>query len=453
MSPGIISLLGSINNGTGAGSDVSVSTQRLTVADGASVSSSVFSFVTGAGALPPGVGTGEGGNLTVNAADSITIVGMNPSPFNPSPSILGTFTLGPGNAGDTTVNTQRLTVLEGGQVNTGTLASGNAGRLFINASESVLVKGRAANGLPAQIASNTLVLNEATRNTFFLPPQPTGNTGEVTIKSRQITLSDGGRIGVQHIGSGNAGELSIEADSVLLNNQGAIIAETASGEGGNLDLTVKGILQLRNQSLISTESRGLGNGGNIRINAQFLITSPFENSDIIANAFDGNGGNITINTQGIFGFASRETVTPYSDITASSQQGINGVVEINSPEVDPSQSLVELPAAVPPPAEIAQGCRPGQSLGGSSFTHVGRGGLPLGPGRSLTPHTVWQDLRPHDQRPLNSVQAHQKSPIAKTDQSPSQIVEARGWQQDSQGRIYLTAPTVSTHMHQGSNCG
>ncbi|MGR3277015.1 two-partner secretion domain-containing protein [Acaryochloris marina NIES-2412] len=453
LAPDLLSFLGSITNGTGKGGDVSVFTQNLTVKDGGSLSSAVFSSAINSGPVPPNIGEGNGGNLTIDAA-TVNVIGINNSPFNPSPSILGTFTLGPGNAGNTTINTRQLTVLEGGQVNTGTLASGNAGRLLINASDSVLVKGRASNGLPAQIASNTLVLNEATRNAFFLPPQPTGNTGEVTIKARHITLSDGGRIGVQHIGSGNAGELSIQADSVLLNNQGAIIAETASGEGGNLDLTVKDILQLRNNSLISTESEGLGNGGNININTQFLITSPFENSDIIANAFDGDGGNITISTQGIFGFASRETVTPFSDITASSQQGISGVVEINSPEVDPSQSLVELPVVVHSPTDIAQGCRPGQTIGGSSFTHIGRGGLPSGPSRYLTPHTVWQDLRPHQQIRVSAVGNPQNtSVVVKTHQSLPQIIEAKGWAQDSQGRIHLTATSAQTHIPSGSNCG
>lgn len=450
LAPDLISFLGSITNGTGKGGDVSVLTHNLTVKDGGSLSSAVFSSAINSGPVPPNIGEGNGGNLTIDAA-TVNVIGINNSPFNPSPSILGTFTLGPGNAGNTTINTQQLTVLEGGQVNTGTLASGNAGRLLINASEAVLVKGRASNGLPAQIASNTLVLNEATRNAFFLPPQPTGNTGEVTIKARRMTLSDGGRIGVQHIGSGNAGELSIQADSVVLNNQGAIIAETASGEGGNLDLTVTDILQLRNNSLISTESEGLGNGGNININTQFLITSPFENSDIIANAFEGDGGNITINTAGIFGFASRETVTPFSDITASSQQGISGVVEINSPEVDPSQSLAELPAVVHSPADIAQGCRPGQTLGGSSFTHIGRGGLPSEPSRYLTPHTVWQDLRL--QIRVSGVGNPQNNSAAvKTQPSFPQIIEAKGWAQDAQGRIHLTAATAQTHVPNGSNC-
>ncbi|WP_261890688.1 two-partner secretion domain-containing protein [Acaryochloris marina] len=141
LAPDFISFLGSITNGTGKGGDVSILTQNLTVEDGGSLSSAVFSSSINSGPLPPNIGEGNGGNLTIDAA-KVNVIGINNSPFNPSPSILGTFTLGPGNAGNTTINTQHLKVLEGGQINTGTLASGNAGRLFINATKSVLYSRR-----------------------------------------------------------------------------------------------------------------------------------------------------------------------------------------------------------------------------------------------------------------------------------------------------------------------
>jgi large exoprotein involved in heme utilization and adhesion len=53
---------------------------------------------------------------------------------------------------------------------------------------------------------------------------------------------------------------------------------------------------LRQNSLINATAGGTGNGGNITINAP--VIAGFENSDIIANAVQGNGGNITITTQG-----------------------------------------------------------------------------------------------------------------------------------------------------------
>ncbi|MEO1373885.1 MAG: hypothetical protein AAFW70_06115 [Cyanobacteria bacterium J06635_10] len=58
-----------------------------------------------------------------------------------------------------------------------------------------------------------------------------------------------------------------------------------------------------------------------------------ENSDINANAFQGNGGNIAIAkrmlcrliaTPGLFGISFRDETTDFSDITASSEFGIDG---------------------------------------------------------------------------------------------------------------------------------
>ena len=70
-----------------------------------------------------------------------------------------------------------------------------------------------------------------------------------------------------------------------------------------------------------------------------------ENSDIIANAVRGDGGNIQINTQGILGTALRESLTPESDITASSQFGVSGVTEITSVQVDPGSGIMALSEA------------------------------------------------------------------------------------------------------------
>src|SRR3712207_8808007 len=39
-----------------------------------------------------------------------------------------------------------------------------------------------------------------------------------------------------------------------------------------------------------------GDGGNININADFVVAVPKEDSDITANAFNGRGGNINITT-------------------------------------------------------------------------------------------------------------------------------------------------------------
>jgi large exoprotein involved in heme utilization and adhesion len=134
---------------------------------------------------------------------------------------------------------------------------------------------------------------------------------------------------------------------------------------------------MRNGSVISATAGGTGDGGNITINAP--VIAGFENSDIIANAFQGNGGNIQITTQGIFGLEFRPQLTPENDITASSQFGVNGTVEINEFSLDPDTGIVELPAGLADTSDqIAQGCA---TDGDSSFVATDAVGFRLVPMR------------------------------------------------------------------------
>lgn len=64
----------------------------------------------------------------------------------------------------------------------------------------------------------------------------------------------------------------------------------------------------------------------------------------------GAGGNIQIATRGLF-------LSRNSRITASSNFGVNGVVDMKSPEVDPSSGVVILPEEVVDVSGlVAQGC-------------------------------------------------------------------------------------------------
>jgi len=84
---------------------------------------------------------------------------------------------------------------------------------------------------------------------------------------------------------------------------------------------------------------GTGNGGNIMLNPQFIV---MDNGKIIAQAVQGHGGNIDIETSGIYKFPP-ESASP---IDASSQFGISGEVDIESPDVDFSGQLLILSADV-----------------------------------------------------------------------------------------------------------
>ncbi|MGL5807624.1 MAG: hypothetical protein ACRC11_19690, partial [Xenococcaceae cyanobacterium] len=224
-------------------------------------------------------------------------------------------------------------VRDGGQVTSSTMAIGNAGQLNVRADE-IFVTGTAANGMPAQISSNAILSDPSIAHTYFLPPFPTGNTGKLTIDTDRLTVTDRGEISVQHQGTGNAGTLQISADSIALNRQGSITASTKSGKGGDINLDVNKLLLLHDRSQITAEAGGSGNGGNITIEA--LVIEAQKNSDIVANAFEGKGGNIGIATQAIFGIEFRQELTLESDINASSELGMDGIVKLNQLDIDPS---------------------------------------------------------------------------------------------------------------------
>jgi large exoprotein involved in heme utilization and adhesion len=189
-------------------------------------------------------------------------------------------------------------------------------------------------------------------------------------------------------------------------------------------------LILRRDSNITATADGTGNGGNITINAP--IMAGFENSDIIANAVRGRGGNIQITTQGIFGLQFRPQRTPNNDITASSQFGVSGIVQISTPSIDPDSGLVVLIADFADPTQqIAAGCAEDD---GSSFIATGRGGIPVNPTQDVRSDRTWKDLRPL----TTSAATVQPTPV---------LVEATKWDRDRNGKIQLIAelsPKVGT---------
>ncbi len=176
---------------------------------------------------------------------------------------------------------------------------------------------------------------------------------------------------------------------------------------------------------------GTGDGGNISISAPVILG--LGNSDIIANAVQGRGGNIDITTQGIFGLKYRDRLTPESDITASSQFGINGTVQITNPGVDPNSGLIQLPSdLIDKSQQVTQGCSANQ---GSSFVVTGRGGLPQNPLEEIHGDRVWTDLR----IPMQSnTQSAVTSPPA-TSMPASVLVEATTWRRDANGNVELIA--------------
>ncbi|WP_236618877.1 CHAT domain-containing protein [Acaryochloris sp. CCMEE 5410] len=301
-------------------------------------------------------------------------------------------TVAGGNAdgGNIELTTGHLTIRYGSQILASTTADsvGNGGVVQVNANQGILITGSS----PVSSGIFASALGE-------------GDAGDVEIVTPALMVSNGAQISVSSA-MGAAGRLFIEANTVVLDNAG-LLAEAVEGNLANIELSVRDSLQLLNGSRISTvasgdadggnifiggtdtqllrfltlqggsiisaeNSGGFGNGGSIDIAAQFIIAFPSELNRIIANAFEGDGGDIDIFTNAIFG-------PQFLEISASSQLGLNGEINIETIATDPASALSQLPENVlDTSTQIADACAVPRT-GQSQFVVTGRGGLPLMP--------------------------------------------------------------------------
>lgn len=128
---GSFSRIDTSTRGTGNAGYLTINTGRLSIRDGALVRTD---------ALPGS--TGQGGDLTIIASDSVEIVGASPvDEFN---SVLTTVSGGSGNAGRISIDTRRLSLGNGAAINASTGGSGRGGDININASDSVEIEANPA---------------------------------------------------------------------------------------------------------------------------------------------------------------------------------------------------------------------------------------------------------------------------------------------------------------------
>ncbi|NET62768.1 MAG: S-layer family protein [Symploca sp. SIO2E6] len=182
------------------------------------------------------------------------------------------------------------------------------------------------------------------------------------------------------------------------------------------------------------EALGTANGGNINIDAGgFVLAILSENSDVVANAFEGQGGRIFVKAAGVFAFRQfQDRLTPESDLTASSELGIDGTVEINTQDTPNFNLPIDFP-----PEEPLQGCQAVGSQSAAQFYSVGRQGLPTNPYESLGISTIWEDLQPPRVLAENATEP------------PEQIVEATGWVVTEEGEVILVAQMPSVASQPG----
>jgi filamentous hemagglutinin family protein len=411
--------LSTVTFGDGKAGDLLIETRRLSLRNGGSVASGTF-------------GNGFAGQLTVNATESVEIAGRD----GLASSGLFSSTASAGQGANLTVNTRRLILQDGGGLSASALlasqdgqifpVSGDGGDLTINASDSV------------ELSRQGLILTTTVGS---------GNAGNITINTGRLLVQDESLIAANASAAndaqlGNAGNVVVRAQSITLRNQSRINAITTKNQGGNITLQVQDLLLLQQLSSISTTAgtdQAGGDGGNITIDSNFLVAIPNENSDISANAFTGQGGRVEITAQSILGIQDRSQPTSLSDITASSEFGSAGTISLNTPDVDLNRGLTELPETVVDASQlVALGCTPAatRQVNQGEFYQTGRGGIAPLPTDPQSSSDILEDLQPPN--------SWNETTVANTP-----IQEAQGWQVNDHGQVVLLAERPDQLQHCG----
>ncbi|MFM6750688.1 MAG: filamentous hemagglutinin N-terminal domain-containing protein [Dolichospermum sp.] len=455
-----------VGDGEGKGGNININTSNLTLKNGyittdtygkgdaGKIEIQATEGVTIGGLLASAVfdpAVGNSGGITIKAGD-INIKGVGD---NNIPSGIATSTGGKGDAGDINIKARNITIDQSG-VDSSTVgdSAGKGGNININISNLTLKNGYIATetggkgdagNIQLGITDNLKLTNSSTISSGA-SSDSTGKAGSINIDpefyynscivggcvagfiseynvSTLIELDDS-EITVNSQGSGDGGDITLRGNSLNLNNS-TINASTKSGQGGNINLNIPDTIR-QNNSKIEASAGENGNGGNVTIDTKFIIGN---GSNISANAKQGNGGNIKITTQGIFGYKDNQ-------IDASSETGVNGVVDTKTPEVDPSQGLIDLPENLLTATIVTNSCRQGQNSQNPLIVK-GRGGLALTSDQLFSSNEIEVDLiaptSVKSSSAINPTSTNMEKTAFKT------IIPAQGWEINSQGDVVLVA--------------
>ena len=243
-------------------------------------------------------GRGTGGNLTVSAG-SILIDGNN----SPTGLESGSFKNTEGDAGDITlVTTGSFEVRDRGLIITSTFGQGDGGNLNVNAG-SILIHGN--DSMPAGLLSTSFSENIEGIG---------GNAGDITlVTTGYCEIRNGGQINTSTDNEGIAGNIKIEAGSILINANDlptGIVSEAFSkdsiGAAGNITLITKDSFEVLNGGSVFTSTDGSGMGGKLTVDAGSILIngSNSKSGSALSSSSDeealGSAGNIKLTTRGSF---------------------------------------------------------------------------------------------------------------------------------------------------------
>lgn len=265
--------IGGNTTGTGAGSNVRLTADSLSMRDAGTLIQAQSIATSG----------GPGGEIRIDVG-SVAMSGN---------AAITAATRGTGNGGSISVRAGALTLTEGASISAQSSGSGNAGMVDIRA-DHVLIRGSDADttGIFAATGENA-----------------SGAAGDVTFRrTGDLRLENGGLITVETAGSGPGGNVSIDARSIALSGTGTRLAAdttalTGGGPAGTIRIRTRD-LSITDGAFVLATTLGSGAGGRAIIDADRVTLRglPDDTLDDFSTAIavgslggSGAGGTLTLN--------------------------------------------------------------------------------------------------------------------------------------------------------------
>jgi len=198
-----------------------------------------------------------------------------------------------GNAGNISVQTAILDILNGSQISTATFNQGDTGTLSV-ATDTLTIDSLGNSSAPTGIFSEAFM--------------GSGHAGNLTIQAGTLNILNGGQILSSNNAQLNPGSITVKAGTLSIDSRGnsslltGIISEAYKGTGQASNITVDTEkLDILNGGGIASFTHAQANAGNITVNADTLNIDNVNDTSILTGIFSeatpdttGHAGNVAI---------------------------------------------------------------------------------------------------------------------------------------------------------------
>jgi filamentous hemagglutinin family protein len=239
-----------------------------------------LSITNGAQLLSSNFGQGNAGNINIKVVGVTDISGQEGILLSGVRSILGLG--GTGSAGNINLDSGSFFLKDAAQIQSASLGKGNAGNIMIAVKNVASFSGNSA--LFSTIQTGGI-----------------GKAGNIDLNSTSLSITDGSQITASSNGIGDSGSINVKnVDSVFLSGFGSqiknIISSGAIGNAGDININAGSVL-LKDGAALITASNGQGDAGSITVRAKDTISLSGETSSFISSierGAIGAGGNIDL---------------------------------------------------------------------------------------------------------------------------------------------------------------